>query len=72
MKNDIKDGKMEYILVAYIYAGMMAKGDSVALTKIDTFPTQQSCIDAGEMMKPFVSGSTKNYLYKCLPKPKGN
>jgi hypothetical protein len=61
---------MSYILVLYIYAGMMAKGDSVSLVQIPGFPTEQSCRDAGRATDPLVSGSTKDIRFVCLKQPK--
>lgn len=61
---------MEYILVAYIYAGILSKGDSVTLTKIDTFQTIEECQQAGISMKSLVSGSVKEFRFVCLSKSK--
>ena len=55
-----------WTLVIYIYAGMMADGDSVALTHVDGLRSQQECKAAGEAGKSLVSGSKKEYRYLCV------
>jgi hypothetical protein len=61
---------MEYILVAYIYAGVFAKGDSVTLQTIATFNNEKSCNESGDDMRQLVSGSTKEFRFVCLTKNK--
>lgn len=58
---------MEYLLVLYIYAGLLAKGDSVAITTI-TFGSETECRNAGEAAAPLVKGSSKEIRYICLPR----
>ena len=57
-----------FYLVLYIYAGVMAQGDSVAMVSI---PQQnlQSCQESGKQAEKLVSGSTKTLRFICL---KGN
>lgn len=57
---------MSYILVIYIYAGVFANGDSVAITNIPSFRSKQECMQAGEDAKSLVNGSAKVYRYACL------
>ena len=57
---------MSWTLVIYIYAGMLANGDSVALTHIKGFKTEAHCAAAGDATKPLVRGSTKDLRYVCL------
>lgn len=57
---------MSWTLVLYIYAGVFAKGDSVTLTHIPGFKTEQHCQAAGNMTKPLVSGSAKEIRYICI------
>ena len=59
---------MTYVLVMYIYAGMLAKGDSVALQVINEFSSADSCKSAGVKGNELVGGSAKNYRFVCLPK----
>lgn len=58
----------EWVLVMYIYAGIMAKGDSVSMISISGFTTEQTCKDAGKYGNPLVSNTTKDYRYICLPR----
>lgn len=57
---------MTWILILYFYAGAMASGDSVTVTNVPGFTTQESCMQAGEATKPLVSGSFKNVRYVCV------
>ena len=57
-----------YVLVMYIYAGMMAKGDSVTMQIIEGYTSEKACMEAGPLAKSLVSGSLKEYKYVCLPK----
>lgn len=59
---------MSYVLVIYIYAGMLAKGDSVALQVIEGFTSEESCQVAGIHANELVKNSTKEYRFSCLPK----
>jgi len=56
---------MEYVLVLYIYAGVLAKGDSVALT---TVPMQDkvTCETAAKQAESLVHMSTKVLRTSCL------
>lgn len=57
---------MSWILIIYIYAGALANGDSVAITNIPYFATEQECIQAGKQAKELVNGSTKVYRFVCI------
>jgi hypothetical protein len=58
----------EWVLIIYIYAGMMAKGDSVTMVTIPGYTSEQTCKDAGPYAKSLVSGSVKEYRFVCLPR----
>ena len=57
---------MSWTLVIYIYAGVFAQGDSVALTYIQGFKSEASCNTAGNATKPLVKGSTKEQRFVCI------
>ena len=59
---------MNWILVIYIYAGVLASGDSVAITNIPNFATKQECLQAGKDAEGLVTGSSKVYRFVCLRK----
>lgn len=59
---------MSYILVMYIYAGVLAQGDSVAITHIPGFTSIESCKQAGASAKSLVTGSAKEYRFICVEK----
>ena len=56
---------MEWVLVLYVYAGIMAKGDSVALTTVQ-MESEEACRIAGDAAKGLVSGTTKNTRFICV------
>jgi hypothetical protein len=58
----------EWILVMYIYAGILAKGDSVTMFAVPGYTSEKACMEAGPLAKPLVSGSAKDYRFVCLPK----
>jgi hypothetical protein len=59
---------MTWVLVLYVYAGMLAKGDSVTLTTIEGFSSKASCTEAGKQSEALVSNSTKELRYVCVAK----
>jgi hypothetical protein len=61
---------MSWTLVIYIYAGMLAQGDSVALTHIQGFKTEAQCEAAGAGVKPLVKGSFKEVRHVCIKQEK--
>lgn len=60
---------MTYILVLYIYAGMLARGDSVAIQYIPGFKTVAACKAAGNAAMPLVKDSAKELRFVCLEQP---
>ena len=56
---------MEWVLVIYIYAGMLARGDSVALTTVP-MSSEKICNEEAKKLDDLVSGSSKNVRYVCL------
>lgn len=54
-----------YFLVIYIYAGMLAKGDSVAIAPIP-MQTRELCMEAGKQATSLVYGSTKEFRFVCV------
>lgn len=57
---------MEWILIAFIHAGPLAQGDSVALESVSGFKSKQSCEVAAKAMKSFVTGTAKEYRFACV------
>jgi hypothetical protein len=56
---------MEWVLVLYIYAGVWAKGDSVAITTV-AMNTQEACEKAAANSEGLVKGSAKEIRHVCL------
>lgn len=54
-----------YFLVLYIYAGALAKGDSVAMVSIPQ-PSLQACQAAGTAAGDLVKGSFKELRFVCI------
>lgn len=57
---------MHWVLILYIYAGTFAKGDSVTLTNVPGFTTQQACEQAGQAAHALVAGSSKEARHICV------
>lgn len=58
---------MTWTLVIFIHASVMSSGDSVALTNITGFATEQACQAAAEKSRPLVSATFKAIKTVCLP-----
>lgn len=54
-----------WVLVFYVFANALSDGDSVALTNVPGFTSEQSCMVAGKTAISMVSGY-KTGVYKCL------
>lgn len=59
---------MEWILIVFIYAGPLARGDSVALESVPGFRTEQLCQEAGRRTEKFTSGTAKELRFTCVQK----
>lgn len=57
---------MEWTLILFVYAGIMANTDSVALTNMPGFPTEAMCEAAGDASLSMDDGTTKNIVYVCV------
>jgi hypothetical protein len=55
-----------WTLVIFIYAGALARGDSVALDHVHGFKSEAHCAAAGSALKPLVSGTAKEIKYVCF------
>ena len=56
---------MEWVLVLYIYAGVWAKGDSVAMTNVPMV-SMEACERAAKDAESLVKASAKEIRYVCL------
>ena len=57
-----------WTLIIFIYAGVFAKGDSVAIHSVK-FDTEQACIAAGNKTKTLVDGTAKEAKFVCVRNP---
>jgi hypothetical protein len=57
---------MSWTLIILIHAGMLSKGDSVALTNVEGFATKQMCDVAGEQAKSLSSNTFKETKFICV------
>lgn len=60
---------MTYTMVILVYAGILAKGDSVSLFTIPGWNTKSSCEYAAKKLPELVSGTTKSLRTICLEFP---
>jgi hypothetical protein len=57
-----------WILIVYIYAGMLASGDSVTLNYIPDWNSKATCEAAARELAPLVAGSSKVLKTVCVEK----
>lgn len=57
---------MVWILILFAHAGPMSDTDSMALTSVSGFKTEQACVAAGEQSKKMTSYTTKAMKYTCV------
>jgi hypothetical protein len=55
-----------WVLILYIYANALAKGDSVALTNVPGFKSQAGCVAAGKQADDLASLSFKTVKFICV------
>lgn len=55
-----------WILILFAHAGMMSDHDSMALTHVPGFVTEELCIDAGKKAKAIPSGTVKEIRFTCV------
>lgn len=57
---------MGWVLILYVYANALANGDSVAMTTVPNFTTQQACQVAGRQATGMTDGSAKTMRFVCV------
>jgi hypothetical protein len=57
---------MIWTLILFAHAGIMSDKDSMALTSVSGFQSEQQCISAGEQSKRMASATTKVIKYTCV------
>lgn len=57
---------MKFTLILFLYAGMMSKGDSVALTNVPGFATEEACIAAGRKAVGMTNSTFKDGKFVCV------
>lgn len=58
---------MEYVLIIFMYAGILSKGDSVSMNNVSGFQTKELCEEAGnKAVKEFRNIGFKSGKYVCV------
>ena len=57
---------MLWTLILFAHVGMMSDKDSMALTSVPGFRTQQECVAAGKTAEKMSTGTTKVIKYTCV------
>ena len=57
---------MLWTLILFAHAGAMSNKDSMALTQVPGFRTQQECRAAGDDAKKMATGTTKVMKFICV------
>jgi hypothetical protein len=56
----------KWILILFAHAGPMSDKDSMALTHVYGFTSEQVCMEAGKKAKGLASGTVKDIRYTCV------
>jgi len=57
---------MFWTLILFAHAGMMTDNDSMALTRVEGFKSQQECIAAGTESQKMAKMTTKVIKFTCV------
>lgn len=57
---------MIWTLILFAHAGVMSNTDSMALTSVPGFRTQQECVSAGKTATQMALATTKVIKYTCV------
>jgi len=57
---------MLWTLILFAHVGMMSDKDSMALTSVPGFRTQQECVAAGKTAERMATGTTKVMKFTCV------
>lgn len=58
---------MEYVLIIFMYAGILSQGDSVAINNVSGFQTKELCEEAGnKAVKEFKNFGFKSGKFTCV------
>lgn len=57
---------MFWTLILFAHASIMSDTDSMALTHVDGFKSQQECVAAGNETKKMTSMTTKVIKFTCV------
>lgn len=57
---------MHWVLILFIHASTLSKDDSVALTTIPGFTTEDSCIEAGKTANDLTAWTLKQEKFVCI------
>ena len=61
---------VSWILVLFVYAGPLAKGDSNSLTTVPGFTSSGECEEAGQFARKLAKGTIKEVSFVCLKQTK--
>lgn len=55
-----------WALILFAHAGVMSNTDSMALTSVPGFRTQQECVAAGKAAEKMTIATTKSIRFQCV------
>lgn len=61
---------MEWILILFLHAGAMSDHDSMAVTNVPGFKSEQECKNAGDASSRLVSRTFKEVRFVCVSRTK--
>lgn len=57
---------MNWVLIIFVHAGVMSNADSMAMTSVTGFQSQQACQAAGEQAVKMTTATTKAMKFVCV------
>lgn len=55
-----------WTLILFVHAGLLSSKDSMAVTNVEGFKSQASCVTAGKAAEALVKHTTKDVVFTCV------
>jgi hypothetical protein len=57
---------MNWILIIFVHASVLSKGDSMSITNVPGFKTEAACMAAGKKAEDLTKNTTKDTKFVCV------
>lgn len=61
---------LEFVLIIFIHAGVFSGTDSMTMSTVGGFSSQQQCQQAGNIAKSLGNGTRKDVKFVCVQRTK--